>query len=51
MTFFKFYFDRTMKDHPNWTSNQATIIIKLMWKKRLLTKTRKTRNFKPRTGR
>lgn len=35
MTFFKFYYARTMRDHPNWTPNQATVIIKLLWKKRL----------------
>jgi hypothetical protein len=24
-----------MRDHPNWTPNQATVIIKLLWRKRL----------------
>lgn len=36
MTFYKFYLAKMKNEHPNWSPNQVTIIIKLMWKKRLL---------------
>lgn len=31
ITFYRSCFTDIMKKHPNWTSNQATVIIKLMW--------------------
>ncbi len=54
--FFKLHFERLMADHPYWSSNQVTIIIKLMWKKeKLRQKIQKPRMirvaFKKRSGR
>lgn len=34
--FYKLHYERLMADHPYWSNNQATIIIKLMWKKEKL---------------
>lgn len=34
MSFYRFYYQQLMKEHPNWTPNRATIIIKLLWRKR-----------------
>lgn len=31
--FYKMHYERLMASHPYWSNNQATIIIKLMWKK------------------
>jgi len=54
ISFFKSYFDRLSKEHPNWSARQITSIIKLLWKKRKQnhTKTSKPmRRVKPMSGR
>ena len=33
-TFYKYYFERLGAEHPRWTKNQITTIIKLLWRKR-----------------
>jgi hypothetical protein len=33
--FFKFYYERLTVEHPRWSANQITTIIKLLWKKKL----------------
>ena len=32
--FFKFYYDKTKNEHPNWTPAQITIIVSMLWKKK-----------------
>ena len=32
--FFKFYYEKYVKEHPKWTSTQITTIISLLWKKK-----------------
>ena len=32
--FFKYYYERLSAEHPRWSSNQVTTIIRLLWKKR-----------------
>jgi len=32
--FFKFYYDKTKTEHPNWTPSQITTIVSLLWKKK-----------------
>lgn len=34
LTFFKYYFERLGAEHPRWSKNQISTIIKLLWKKR-----------------
>lgn len=33
ITFYKTHYKTIMENHPNWTSNQASLIISLMWRK------------------
>ena len=33
ISFFKFHHQKLMEMHPNWTNSQATVIIRLMWRK------------------
>jgi hypothetical protein len=52
INFYKFYLAKFRMQHPNWSSNQTTIIIKLMWRKRCLGyKSKKIREAKPKTAR
>jgi hypothetical protein len=54
ISFFKSYFDRLSKEHPNWSARQITSIIKLLWKKRKQNQTKASkpmRHFKPMSGR
>lgn len=37
LKFFKFYYDKLTKEHPRWSANQISTIIKLLWKKKLTT--------------
>lgn len=37
MKFFKFYYDKLTVEHPRWSANQISTIIKLLWKKKLTT--------------
>jgi hypothetical protein len=37
LKFFKFYYDKLSGEHTRWSSNQITTIIKLLWKKKLVT--------------
>jgi len=37
LKFFKFYYDKLSTEHARWSSNQITTIIKLLWKKKLVT--------------
>lgn len=34
ITFYKFYYDKYHKEHDNWTSNQLSKVISLLWEKR-----------------
>lgn len=34
LKFFKFYYEKLSKEHPRWTANQISTIIKLLWKKK-----------------
>lgn len=36
LKFFKFYYDKLTVEHPRWSSNQISTIIKLLWKKKAL---------------
>lgn len=36
MKFFKFYYDKLTKEHPRWNTHHISIIIKLLWKKKLV---------------
>lgn len=47
MAFFKHHYERVMREHPKWTANQATVIIKLLWRRRKLTTTAKPRPLRP----
>lgn len=54
ISFFKSYFDRLSKEHPNWSAHQITSIIKLLWKKRKHNQTKAVkpmRLVKPMSGR
>lgn len=44
--FFRFYFERLTKEHPKWTPNQKTVIIRLLWKKRQLQKKKEASRLK-----
>jgi hypothetical protein len=35
LKFFKFYYTKLTTDHPRWSANQISTIIKLLWKKKL----------------
>ncbi len=37
LKFFKFYYDKLTSEHPRWSANQISTIIKLLWKKKLAT--------------
>jgi hypothetical protein len=37
LKFFKFYYDKLTEEHPRWSANQISTIIKLLWKKKLTT--------------
>mgnify|MGYP000850320143 CR=1 FL=1 len=37
LKFFKFYYDKLSGEHTRWSSSQITTIIKLLWKKKLVT--------------
>ena len=54
VSFFKSYFDRLSKEHPNWSARQITSIIKLLWRKRKQNQTKGAkpmRMMKPMSGR
>jgi hypothetical protein len=34
LKFFRFYYEKTKKEHPNWTPSQITMIVSLLWKKK-----------------
>lgn len=34
LKFFKFYYDKLTVEHPRWSANQISTIIKLLWKKK-----------------
>lgn len=38
LSFYKYYYDKLAAEHPKWKPNQISTIIKLLWKKRLITK-------------
>ena len=35
LKFFKFYYDKLTVEHPRWSANQISTIIKLLWKKKI----------------
>lgn len=37
LKFFKFYYDKLSKEHLRWSANQISTIIKLLWKRKLVT--------------
>lgn len=37
LKFFRFYYDKLTVEHPRWSSNQISTIIKLLWKKKSIT--------------
>ena len=41
--FYKFYYERLVKEHPHWNEKQRTVIIVLLWKRLLQTKREKLR--------
>jgi hypothetical protein len=46
--FFRFYYERLTKEHPKWTPNQKTVIIRLLWRKRQLQKKKESSRLKKR---
>ncbi len=34
LKFYKFYYDKMKTEHSNWTSDQITKIVSLIWKKK-----------------
>ena len=50
ITFYKFHRASLAHQHPRWTSNQITVIIKMMWKKEKANKNISTKSGKSQAG-
>lgn len=40
LSFYKYYYDKLSNEHSKWKANQISTIIKLLWKKRIISKRR-----------
>jgi hypothetical protein len=44
LKFFKFYYQKLTLEHPRWSASQISTIIKLLWKKKIVSEKTKTKS-------